>query len=62
VFDQPLVHLIHGDDVDTARAKVRQHRAQECRRDPETMIGLELDVTARADMVRGWPVGMRLRN
>jgi hypothetical protein len=41
---------------------VRQHRAQEFRRDLETMMGLELDVTARADMVRGWPVGLLLRN
>ena len=32
--------------------KVRQHRAQELRRDLEMMIGLELGVTARADMVQ----------
>ena len=35
-----------------ARAKMRQHRAQEFGRDFEMMIGLELGVAARPDMVQ----------
>jgi hypothetical protein len=46
------MHLVHCDDVDAARAKVRQHRAQEIRRDLKMTIGLELGVAARADMVQ----------
>jgi hypothetical protein len=25
------MHLVHGDDIDVERAKMRQHRAQELR-------------------------------
>jgi hypothetical protein len=51
-IDQPLVQLVHGDDIDAARAQMRQHRAQEFGRDLQMMIGLELAVTARADMMQ----------
>ena len=49
---QPLMRLVHGDDVDVERAQMRQHRAQEFRLDLEMMIGLELGVAARADVVQ----------
>ena len=51
-FGQPLMHLVHGDDIDVERAQMRQHRAQEFRLDLEMVIGLELGVAARADMVQ----------
>ena len=46
------MHFIHGDDLDATRAKMRQHRAQEFRRDLEMPIGLELAVAGRADVVQ----------
>ena len=46
------MRLVHGDDVDVARPKVRQHHAQEFRRDLEVMIGLERGVATRPDMVQ----------
>jgi hypothetical protein len=42
----PVAHFAnHGDDVKTARAQMRQHRAQEFRRDLKMAIGLEFGVT-----------------
>ena len=46
------MEFVHGDDVDATRAKVREHRAQELRRDLEMTIGLEFGVAARANMVQ----------
>ena len=46
------MHLVHGDDVDVARAKMRQHRAQEVGRNLKVTIGLEFGVAVRADMVQ----------
>ena len=51
-IDQPLMHLVHGDDVDVVRPKMRQHHAQEFRRDLEVMIGLEFGIAARPDVVQ----------
>ena len=51
-LDEPLVHFVHGDDVDVACAQMRQHRAQEFGLDLEVMIGLEFGVAARADVVQ----------
>ena len=46
------MHLVHGDDLDAARTKMRQHRAQEFRGDLEMPVGLEFGVAARADMMQ----------
>ena len=46
------MHLVHGDDVDVERAKMRQRRPQEFRLDLEMTIGLEFGVAARADVVQ----------
>ena len=46
------MRLIHADDVDVERAQMRQHRAQEVRRDLEMMVGLERVGTPRADMMQ----------
>ena len=51
-IDQPLMHLVHGHDVDPMRPKMRQHHAQEFRRDFEAIIGLETGVATRPDMVQ----------
>ncbi len=47
-----LVQRVDGDDVDAARAKVRQHRAQELRHHFEMAVGLELRVTLRTDLMK----------
>ena len=49
---EPLMHLVHGDDVDVEGAKMRQHRAQKFRLDLEMVVRLELGVAARADMMQ----------
>ena len=46
------MHFVHGDDVDVERAKMRQHRAQEFRRDLEMPVRLELGVACRANVVQ----------
>src|ERR1700761_7076890 len=46
------MQLVHGDDVDVPRAKVRQHRAQEFRRDLKMTVRLERGIPSRADMVQ----------
>ena len=51
-FGKPLMHFVHGDDVDVERAQMRQHRAQEFRLDLEMTVGLELGVARRAHMVQ----------
>src|ERR1700722_11692264 len=51
-FDQPPMRFVHGDDVDVARAKMYQHRAQEFRRHFEMTIGPEFAVAARTDMMQ----------
>ena len=51
-LDQPPMHLIHGDDVDIVRTQMRQHRAQEFRRNFKMTVGLERGVAGRADMVQ----------
>ncbi len=51
-FGKPLMHFVHGDDVDVERAQMRQHRAQEFRLDLEMMVGLKLGAAAGADMVQ----------
>jgi hypothetical protein len=51
-FDQPPVHFVERDEVDVARAKVRQHRAQEVRCDFQVPVGLEFGVRARADVMQ----------
>jgi hypothetical protein len=49
---EPLMHLVHGDDVDVERAKVCQHRPQEFRLDLEVMVGLKLAVATGADVMQ----------
>ena len=51
-IDQPPMHLVHGDNVDPVRPQMRQHQAQEFRRDLEVMIGLEFGGATRPDMVQ----------
>jgi hypothetical protein len=46
------MHFIHGDDIDVERAKMRQHRAQEFRFDLEVMVGLELGIAPRPDVMQ----------
>ena len=54
-FDQPPMHLVHGNDVDALRPKVRQRGAQKLGRDLEVPVGLELAATA-------WPHMMQHEN
>src|SRR5882724_11217343 len=51
-FVQPPMRFVHGDDVDVARAKMHQHRAQEFRSHFEMTIRPEFAVTARTDMMQ----------
>jgi hypothetical protein len=46
------VQLIHGDEVDVARAQMRQHRAQERWLDFEVPVGLEFRVATGAHVVQ----------
>ena len=46
------MRLVHGDDIDVERAKMRQHRAQELGINLEVMIGLELGVVAGTHVVQ----------
>src|ERR1700726_4246806 len=46
------MHFVQRDDIDVARTQVRQHGAREFRLDLQVTIGLELGVSARADMVQ----------
>src|ERR1700676_2403438 len=46
------MRLTNADDVDAARAKMDQHRAQKFRRDLEMALGLEFGVPAGADVVQ----------
>ncbi len=48
----PAVRLVHGDDIDIERAHMRQHLAQELRRDFEVPVGLEHIVAGRANVVQ----------
>src|SRR5207253_10777780 len=49
---EPLMHLVHSDDVDVEVTQMRQQRPQEFRLDLEMMIGLKPVVAAGADMVQ----------
>ena len=51
-LDQPLMHLVHGDDVDAARAQMAEHRAQEVGRDLQMPVRLERAVALRPHMVQ----------
>ena len=46
------MYLVRRDDIDVARAKVRQHRTQELRRYFEMVIGLELGLATRPHVVQ----------
>ena len=46
------MRLVHADDVDVERTQMRQHRAQEVRRDLEMMVGLERVAAPRANVVQ----------
>ncbi len=51
-FDQTLMHLVHGDNIDSLRPKMRQHGAQEPGRDLQMPVGLEFAVMTGANMVQ----------
>jgi len=51
-FGQPSMQLVYGDDIDVARAKMRQRRAQEIRRHLRMTIGLEFVRARRADVMQ----------
>ena len=49
---EPVVQFVHRDDVDVARAQMRQHLAQERGIDLEVTVGLEFGVAPRANVVQ----------
>ncbi|MGY4545527.1 hypothetical protein ACVMDO_000956 [Bradyrhizobium sp. USDA 4513] len=51
-FGETAMRLVDADHVDVERAQMRQHRAQEVRRDLEMMVRLERVAAPRADVVQ----------
>ena len=49
---QPPMHLVQSDDIDVLAAQVGKRGAQEVRRDFKMMVGLELGVAPRANVVQ----------